>query len=89
MTIFTATRLCPDNILFPDRLEIEDSNVTHYKRKILGCRSTVISRKNIASVFLNSYIIFADIVIETIGGKKIVATGFMKGDAITIVGLLT
>jgi len=88
MTIFTATRLYPDNILFPDRLEIDDLNVTHYKGRIFGYKSTVITRKNIASVLLNSHIVFADIVIETIGGKKIVATGFMKVDARTVVELL-
>jgi len=88
MTIFTATRLYPDNILFPDRLEIDDLNVTHYKGNFFGYQSTVIARKNIASVLINSHIVFADIVIETIGGKRIVATGFMKVDARSIVGLL-
>lgn len=88
MTILTATRLYPDNILFPDRLEIDDLNVTHYKGRFFGYHLTIIARKNIASVFFNSHIFFADIVIETIGGKKIVATGFMKVDARTIVELL-
>jgi hypothetical protein len=89
MPTFIASRLSADNTLFPDRLEIDVQNVTYYKGYILGHRSTVIPRNNIASVSLSSGIIFADVIIESTGGKKIVANGFKKSDAQTIVGLLT
>jgi hypothetical protein len=44
---------------------------------------------NIASVSVSTGIFFADVVIETIGGKQIVASGFRKFDAREIVRLLT
>jgi len=88
MIVFTATRLHLDNIIFPNRLEVSDENVIHYKGVLFGYYSTVIARRNITSVFINNHIVFADIVIETIGGNRVVATGFMKADARSIVDLL-
>jgi hypothetical protein len=89
MPIFTASRLSSDNTLFPDRLEIDASNVTYHKGYVLGHKTVVIARNNVASVSLSSGIIFADVIIESIGGKKITANGFKKSDAQTIVSLLT
>ena len=89
MPTFTAHRILPDNTIFPDRIKIDTLNVTYYKGNILGYKSTVIDRKSIASVSINSRIFFADVIIETFGGKRITATGFKKSDARTIVGTLT
>ena len=90
MPTFVASRIsAKENTLFPDRLEIEAVNVTYYKGTIIGYRSTVISRANIASVHIGSGLLFADVVIETTGGKEIRASGFRKSDAREIVNLLT
>jgi len=89
MARFTAHRLSGDNTLFPDRIEIDTTNVTYYKGNIVGYQSSIIARNKIASVSIGSGIFFADVIIETIGGKRIVASGFKKADAKTIVGLLT
>lgn len=89
MPTFVASRLSgDDNSIFPDRLEIDAVNVTYYKGTIIGYRSTLIARANIASVHIGSRLLFADIVIETTGGKQVRATGFKKSDARTIVALL-
>lgn len=89
MPTFVASRLSGnDNSIFPDRLEIDAVNVTYYKGTVIGYRSTVISRANIASVYIGSGLLFADIVIETTGGKQVRATGFKKCDARAIVALL-
>ena len=89
MPTFTALRLPPENVLFPGRLEIDATNVTYYKGAIIGYQSTVIACSNIASVSIGSKVIFADVVIETFGGKKVVASCFKVADARTIMGLLT
>ena len=89
MPTFVASRLSSsDNSLFPDKLEIDALNVTYYKGTVIGYRSTVIARANIASVHIGSGLLFADIVIETTGGMQIRATGFKKGDARAIMALL-
>jgi hypothetical protein len=89
MPTFTAHRLSADNTLFPDRIEIDTTTVIYYKGDVFGYQSTVIALSNIASVSIDSRILFANVVIDTIGGKRIVASGFKKVDARTIMGLLT
>lgn len=90
MPIYIASRISGnDNAVFPDRLEIDAVNITYYKGTVIGYRSTVISRANIASVHIGSGLLFADVVIETTGGKEIRASGFKKNDAKAIVALLS
>lgn len=89
MPTFVASRLSGnDNSIFPDRLEIDAVKVTYFKGTIIGYRSTVIARNNIASVNIGSGLLFADIVIESTGGLIITAQGFRKRDARTIMALL-
>jgi hypothetical protein len=89
MPKFIAHRLSDDNTLFPNRIEIETANVIYYKGNIWGYQSSIIARNNIASVSIGSGVFFANVIIETIGGEKIVASGFRKRDAKEIVRLLT
>jgi hypothetical protein len=76
-------------MLFPDKLEINSLNAIYCKGHIFGYQSIVIARRNISSVSIGAGIFFADIVIETIGGKRVTASGFRKTDAKKIVRLLT
>lgn len=90
MPTYIASRLSTnDNIAFPDRLEIDANNVTYYKGNVIGHTSVVIARTNIASVKLRTGFFFADVIIESTGGKQIEAMGFRKGDAREIVRLLS
>lgn len=90
MPTFIASRWSGnDNSVFPDRIEIDAINVTYYKGTVIGYRSTVIARTNIASVYIGSGLLFADIVIESIGGLMIRARGFKKNDARTIISILS
>ena len=90
MPTFTASRLSGnDNSVFPDKLEIDAVNVTYFKGTVTGYRSMVIARANIASVYIGSGLLFADVVIETTGGKEIRASGFKKRDAREIINLLS
>jgi hypothetical protein len=89
MPTYTAHRLSSDNTLFPDRIEIDAANVTYYKGYVFGYKSTVIARSNIASVSVGAGIFFANVIIESTGGGRVVASGFRKSDARAVVGLLT
>lgn len=89
MATFVASRWSgDDNAVFPDRLEIESSLITYFKGTIVGYRKSVIPRSSIASAHVRAGLIFADIVIESSGGREIVARGFSKRDARSILDLL-
>ncbi|MDY4850855.1 MAG: PH domain-containing protein [Paludibacteraceae bacterium] len=85
---FKASHITSGNMLFPDKLEIDDEKVTFYKAKLIGHESTVIQRSAIGSVSLNAGLFFADIIIETKGGQRTIANGFTRSDAKRIQQLL-
>ncbi len=82
MPSFIANRISAGhNVLFPDRLDIDDEKVVYYKGAIIGYQSTVIPRSSISSVRVNSNILFADVIIESSGGRKLEINGLAKADA--------
>lgn len=85
---FKASHITSGNMLFPDKLEIDDEKVTFYKAKLIGHESTVIQRSAIGSVSLDAGLLFADIIIETKGGQRTIANGFTRSDAKRIQQLL-
>jgi len=90
MPTYTASRISSeDNAVFPDRLEIDPMNVTYYKAAVFGYQSTVIARENIASVYVGAGIFFADVIIESYGGRRVAVRGFTKSKAREIVNFLT
>ncbi len=92
MPTFEASRISGnDNVVFPDRLEIDDDNgnITYFKGTIVGYRQTFIAAGNVASVRIASGLLFADIIIESAGGKEVRACGFRKRDAREIMELLS
>ena len=86
---FKASHITSGNMLFPDKLEIDDEKVTFYKAKLIGHESTVIQRSAIGSVSLNAGLLFADIIIETKGGQRTIANGFTRSDAKRIQQILS
>jgi hypothetical protein len=89
MAVFVASRWSgDDNAVFPDRLEIERTCVTYFKGTVVGYRKSIIPRERIASVHMRSGLLFANIIIESFGGREIVARGFSKSDARRVVELL-
>ena len=89
MPTFTANRISANhNILFPDRVDIDDNNVIYYKGAIIGYQTIVIPRSSISSVRLLSNILFADIIVESSGGRRMEINGLSKRDAREIYRLL-
>lgn len=86
---FKASHITSGNVMFPDRLEIDDEKVSFYKPHLIGHDATVILRSNIGSVSIKVGLLFADIIIETNGGQITVANGFSRSDAKKIQKLLT
>ncbi|NQU30803.1 MAG: PH domain-containing protein [Anaerolineae bacterium] len=79
---YVSSRLTSGNFLFPDEVTIAEDGIHFVKRRIFGSDEEIISYGKIASVKLNSGILFADITIETSGGSQpIFLNGLMKGAA--------
>lgn len=82
MTTFIASRISGNNnLLFPDRIDIESDRVTFYKGSLIGYQSCVIPFNQIASVRLITGIFFADLIIETTGGRYLEVNGLFNSDA--------
>ncbi len=82
MPTYTANRVSSDsNVLYPDILDIDIDKVVYYKGYVLGYRTIVILRQNIASVSLSSGVFFVDVVISSKGGEIIRARGFSRANA--------
>ena len=89
MPTFIANRISANhNILFPERIDVEDDRVVYYKGALIGYQTTVIQRVSISSVRLVSNILFADIIIESSGGRRIEINGLTKSDAREVYNLL-
>ena len=89
---FTACRVSGDgNAIFPDEIIIDNDEevVIHRKPKLIGSKETKFSFGAIASVEFDKSLIFVDIIIETRGGRTIVARGFTRSDANDIRQLLS
>lgn len=90
METFVAHRIShEDNVLYPDIVEIDYDRVLLTKCYVFGHRTTTIFLRNIASVYMQEGVFFADVCIETTGGKKYKSEGFRKKDARAINRLLT
>ncbi|MDE6339943.1 MAG: hypothetical protein K2K97_09185, partial [Muribaculaceae bacterium] len=82
MPIYTASRISADaNVLYPDAIAIDQTNVTYYKGCPFGYETIIIPRRAICGVYLSSGIFFADIVITSSGRAAIEAKGFKKSIA--------
>ena len=88
---FTASRISGDgNAVFPDEIIIDDDEevIIHRKPKVIGSKETKIRFGAIGSVSVNKHLLFADIIIETNGGLRVVAKGFTRDDADEIMEIL-
>lgn len=87
---FQAFRISQkDNLLFPDKVEIDDYKVVYYKGRIFGYESTTILRSNIGSVSVDAGLLFATVVIETNGSQITRLEGFSRSDAAQIQRILS
>src|SRR5213592_2304210 len=81
--VFRASRLSTGNHLFPTQVRIAPTSVVQYKPRWIGREEETIHMAHLASVRINTGLLFSDVLIETSGGTDPVAChGHRKGDAV-------
>jgi hypothetical protein len=88
-TVFRASRLSRGNRLFPTQVLITPTSVVHYTPELVGRREQSIHMAHVASVSINTNLLFSDVIIETTGGAEpIRCHGHSKRDAATMKTLI-
>ncbi len=79
---FSASRWTKGNLLFPTRIEVSPDRVARVKPRWFGSTEESIAISNVASVQINTGVLFSDIRIDSTGGSNPIAShGHTKGDA--------
>ena len=87
--VFRASRLSRGNRMFPTQVLITPTSVVHYTPELIGRREQSIHMAHVASVSINTNLLFSDVIIETSGGTEPVKChGHRKRDAIRMKGLI-
>ncbi len=87
--IFRASRLTRGNFWFPAEVEISPTSVTLRKRRLIGKNEESIHIAHIASIEIDTHLLFSDVTIESSGGEDPgVCHGHTKGDAIEMKELI-
>src|SRR5215212_6545070 len=80
--VFKASRLSRGNRLFPTQVAVTPTSVVHYTPHWIGAHEHSIHMAHVASVRVDSRLLFADVFIETTGGTGgIRCRGHQKSDA--------
>ena len=87
--VFRASRLSRGNRIFPTQVVITPSSVTHYTPQLVGKLEESIHMSHVASIKIDTNIMFSDVKIETTGGHNpVLCHGHSKADAIRIKKLI-
>jgi hypothetical protein len=80
--VFRASRLSKGNRLFPAQVQISPTSVTLFRPQWIGKFEESIHMAHVASIKIDTNVIFSNVLIETTGGHHpIVCHGHLKGDA--------
>jgi hypothetical protein len=83
--VFRASRLSSGNRLFPTQVAITPQSVAHYTPEWFGRKEHSIHMAHVASVRIDTNLMFSDVVIESSGGTSTVTChGHAKADAARI-----
>ena len=81
--VFRASRLSRGNRYFPTQVLITPTAVVHYTPEVFGRKEHSIHIVHVASVSIDTNLLFSDVIIETSGGQTpVVCHGHRKSDAI-------
>lgn len=87
--VFRASRLSKGNRFFPTQVMITPTSVVHYTPEFIGRREQSIHLAHVASVSINTNMLFSDVIIETSGGTEPVKCyGHRKQDAMRMKTLI-
>jgi hypothetical protein len=81
--VFRASRLSRGNHLFPAQVAVTATSLTLYRPQWIGKFEESIHMAHIASIKIDTHLLFADVTIETSGGQDpVICHGHRKGDAV-------
>lgn len=87
--VFRASRWSRGNRLFPTQVLITPTAVVHYTPELVGRKEHSIHIAHVASVSIDTNLLFSDVVIETSGGTAPVRChGHRKADAVRMKQLI-
>jgi hypothetical protein len=87
--VFRASRFSKGNRLFPTQVIITPNSVVHYTPQWIGKHEHSIHIAHVASVSIDTGLLFSDVVIETTGGSGAIrCRGHHKGDAVRMKQLI-
>jgi hypothetical protein len=87
--VFRASRLSTGNHLFPTQVLISPNSVIHYTPQWFGRLEHSIHMAHVASVRIDTKMLFSDVYVETTGGASpIKCHGHKKADAVRIQQLI-
>jgi hypothetical protein len=87
--VFRASRLSAGNHLFPTQVLITPTSVVQYEPRWIGKQEETIHMAHVASVKIDTGLMFSDVLIETSGGTDpILCHGHTKGDAVRMKELI-
>jgi hypothetical protein len=87
--VFRASRLSAGNRLFPTQVAISPTSVVHYTPEWFGRLEHSMHMAHVASVRIDTNLLFSDVYIETTGGASpIKCHGHRKADALRMKELI-
>jgi hypothetical protein len=87
--VFRASRLSPGNRLWPTQVKVSPTSVLHYTPQWVGRFEQSIHVAHVASVTIDTHLVFSDVLIETTGGATpIHCKGHYKSDAMRMKQLI-
>jgi hypothetical protein len=87
--VFRASRLSRNNRIFPAQVAITNSSITLYKPQWIGKVEESIHMAHVASIKIDTHLLFSDVSIESSGGQDpIDLHGHTKNDAIKMKALI-
>jgi hypothetical protein len=87
--VFVASRWSSGNRLLPTQVAVTPTSVIHYTPHWIGRHEHSINIAHVASVRIDTRLLFANVFIETTGGQSAIqCRGHHKGDALEIKRLI-
>jgi len=87
--VFRASRISRGNRLLPAQVVVTRDSITLYQPQWIGKLEESIHMSHVASIKIDTNLIFSDIFIETTGGHNpIICHGHTKGDAVRMKAII-
>jgi hypothetical protein len=87
--VFRASRWTRGNRLFPTQVAITPTSVVQHTPRWIGSREESIHIAHVASVKIETHLLFSDVIVETSGGANaIVCHGHRNADAVRMKTLI-